>query len=496
MKIISYARYSTDKQTEASIQDQQRVCREYAEEHGWAITAECTDQGISGAAFGNRPGVRAALDALGAGDILLVADLSRLSRSQELAPLMDRLRYRGAKVLGVLDGFDSDSPTARMQAGLSGIMSDEMRASIRIRTHSALTMRAKLGRATGGKAYDNRAIVEEIFRRFADGEPMLAIASDLNRRQIPSPGAHWKPRYAPTRGKWMVAALHAILHNERYIGRLVWNRSQWVKNPDTGRRIRRERPQSQWIVQDCERWVDDDTWRRVQARFSTKRPGGGAPRYLLSGILTCGVCGSKLIVVGGTQRRYLCGTRHHGGPHACPNSTTFPREAAEQRILQPIMAELLSAEAVEAGVRALREARKAAEGPPPPQSEEVLALERLVREGTLSREIAAPAIAAARRKTERPPVADLPWPTPAAWRAAVQNMRDVLLGDDVGAAREVLRRIVGDVACEPAQDHVVASFGPSQEVVATGTGPVYGVKSHPRYQVHIPISTSKKRSRT
>ena len=152
MRVYTYARYSTDRQTEVSIVvDQQRRCHQYADSRGWPVVADFKDEGISGAALGNRPGFQQAMSTVHAGDILLVADLTRLSRSQELAPLLDRLRFRGVRVVGVLDGFESDSPQARMQAGLSGLMSDELRASIRARTHSALQMRAENSRSTGGK---------------------------------------------------------------------------------------------------------------------------------------------------------------------------------------------------------------------------------------------------------------------------------------------------------------------------------------------------------
>jgi DNA invertase Pin-like site-specific DNA recombinase len=63
----------------------------------------------SSAATGNRPGFQQVMAALRAGDVLLVAHLTRPSRSQELAPLLDRLRFRGVRVVGVLDGFDSDA---------------------------------------------------------------------------------------------------------------------------------------------------------------------------------------------------------------------------------------------------------------------------------------------------------------------------------------------------------------------------------------------------
>lgn len=354
------------------------------------------------------------------------------------------------------------------------------------RTRSALELRARAGQSTGGKAYENPEIVREIFTRFAAGESMKAIASDLNRRDIPSPGANWKPRSSP-RGRWLVSALHAILHNERYIGRLVWNRSQWVKDPDSGKRIRRERPEREWIVQFCEPMVDEVTWGRVQARFSTRPGRGGAPRYLLSGLLECAVCGSKLIVYGGGQHRYVCGAFHAGGPHACSNSLSVPRTVAEDLILAPVVDELLSPSAIAEGVKAMRAERAAPA--PTPVNREVLELERMVREGLLSRETAAPALAEARRKGGPPVDIERSWPTAAAWKAAVEGMREVLRGDDVTAAREALRELIGTVRCRPAGDHIVAELTARQVLLATGTGRWIG--SGGGIQIHLPTSTRR-----
>lgn len=468
-----YARYSTERQSEASIADQLRICREYAGARGWPILAEHSDEGISGAALGNRPGARLAIESVRAGDCLLVTDLSRLSRSQDLAPLLTRLRHRGVRVIGVQDGFDSDARHARMQAGLSGIMSEEFRAMVADRTRSALELRARTGQATGGKAYENAEVVREIFARFAAGESMKAIASDLNRRDVPSPGADWKPRARP-RGRWLVSTLHAMLHNERYIGRQVWNRSQWLKDPDTGKRIRRERPRAEWIVQECDRMVDEETWERVQARFTVRKGRGGAPRWLLSGILECATCGGKMIVYGGDQHRYVCGTYHAGGVHACSNESTFPRETAEALILQPVIDDLLSPAAVAEGIRMMREERAA---PPKPEApdREVLELERLVKMGILSADTAAPAIAEARRKAEErrrcAPLQPQPWPSEKAWREAIVAMREILTGDDIAAAREVLRKLIGPARCRPAQEgHVVVELTTRHVLLATSTG--------------------------
>lgn len=448
MRALLYARFSTDRQSEASTADQLRVCRVFADARGWTIAGQHSDEGISGAALGNRPGAQAALAALATGDVLLVADLSRLSRSQDLAPLLTRLRHRGARVIGVQDGYDSESPHARMQAGLSGILSEEYRAMIGIKTHSAQEMRARQGLPTGGKAYDNPDVVREIFARVTAGETLKAIASDLNARGIPSPGASWKARSNP-RGRWLTSTLHELLRNERYIGRVIWNRSRWVKDPDTGKRLRRERPESEWIVGSCEPMVDQATWDRVQARMRARRadaPRGGQPRYLLSGLLECGLCGSKLIVIGGSQRRYACSANHAGGPHACENAATVPRAIAETAILEPVLERLLTPAAVTEGIRLMREARTAAalnavEKPEAgPASRDLAALERLQREGTVSADLLAPAIAEARRRAQEERVTaaagELPWPSEKAWRETVANLREILQGDDVKAARE------------------------------------------------------------
>ena len=493
MRAIAYARYSTDRQTEASTADQLRVCREFAAARGWTIEAEHTDEGISGAAFGNRPGVQSALASLAAGDVLLVADTTRLSRSQELAPLIDRLRFRGVRVIGVLDGFDSTSAQARMQAGLSGLMSDELRANIRVRTHSALQMRAKAGTATGGKAYGydssgrviegEALILREAFARAAVGESMRSIASDFNARGVASPGSSWNRGERRRDGRWLVSALHAILRNDRYIGRVTWNRSIWVKDPDTGKRVRRERPESEWVVREGEAIIEPAIWARVQAYASERRdtygsPVGSKPKYLLSGLLTCSQCGGRMIATGKGGAWYYCGTRHHGGPAACSMATGVRRDVAEQLILEPVRAALLSPEAVTKAVGLImgffREERTSTDGESDPAvaaiDAELAELETLISErpalSITLREAAeglrTRRLAAARAAWRRAASVHIPESEVAvnAYRAAVQDLSDVLAGPSGIEARQAVRELLGgDVPCWPADGHLVAVVG-------------------------------------
>lgn len=251
MKAVAYGRFSTDRQNESSIADQVRICREHATRLGFTIIETFEDHGISGAALGNRPGALKMMEAAYAGriDVLLVTDLSRLSRSNgDLAKMIDRLVARGIRVIGVQDGYDSSRRGHRLQAGLSGIIGEAFREMVRDRTRSALEGRARDQRPTGGKCYGydgqtvnpEQAAVVGIFERFADGASCRAIAADLNARQVPSPGSSWNRTVRRSRG-WMGSAIRAMLRNERYTGTVHWNTSEWVKDPDTGKRRRRQR---------------------------------------------------------------------------------------------------------------------------------------------------------------------------------------------------------------------------------------------------------------
>ena len=477
MRVYTYARYSTDRQTEASIVDQQRRCHEYATSRGWRIAADFIDEGISGAAMGNRPGFQQAMVALQAGSVLLVADLTRLSRSQELAPLLDRLRFRGVRVVGVLDGFDSDSPQARMQAGLSGLMSDELRASIRVRTHSALQMRANAGRPTGGKVYGydragqvidaEAAIVREIFERTVAGDPMRVITNDLNARGIPSPGARWNRTERRHDGRWLMSALNAMLQNERYIGRVVWNRSVWVKDPDTGKRVRRGRPESEWTLTECPALVSAETWEKVQRRMQERatgdRRGHGVRRYLLSGLLICEHCGGRFVATGKDGSHYICSTHTQGGDAACPVGTCISRRIAESIVLEPVRRELLGPEAVERACELIRgwvrsESVQITEGASPELeaiATEIADLEALIqarpaRAGTLRQVIEELRAREAnlKRGARRQAQAKLAGQIPAeeAYRAAVAEMATTLESSNVEGARAALRSLIGTIS--------------------------------------------------
>jgi Recombinase len=90
-----------------------------------------------------------------------------------------------------------------------------------------------------------------------------------------------------------------MLYNERYAGQVIWNRSKFVRNPETKGRVRQMRPPEEWRILEAEhlRIIPQALWKRVHERlaclkstYAQTRPGGllsrsVRSRYLFSGLL-------------------------------------------------------------------------------------------------------------------------------------------------------------------------------------------------------------------
>jgi site-specific DNA recombinase len=132
-----------------------------------------------------------------------------------------------------------------------------------------------------------------------------------------------------------------ILNNELYIGRLVWNRLRYLKDPDTGKRVSRQNPDSALIVNEVPamRIVDQELWDRAKARqqgLKVKQAKDKAgfwdrrrPRYLFSGLMKCGECGGGFVKI--SEHYFGCSTARNKG--TCTNLTAIKREVLEETVL-------------------------------------------------------------------------------------------------------------------------------------------------------------------
>jgi site-specific DNA recombinase len=361
MKVAIYARYSSDNQREASIADQVRLCRLFAERQGWTAVQEYSDQAMSGATL-LRPGFQALMrDALRHDfDVVLAESLDRFSRDQEdTAGLFKRLTFVGVRIVTLAEG-----EVTHIHVGFKGTMNALFLKDLADKTRRGLRGRIESGKSGGGLCYGYRvvkslngpngereilpaeaAIVQRIFREFAASSSPKQIAKRLNAEGI----------LGPCNGKWSPSTIHGssargtgILNNELYVGRLVWNRLRYIKDPDTGRRVSRSNASSEWVSKDVPelRIVDDALWAAAKQRQKDIRRTLSAatnivkarrPRYLFSGLTKCGECGCGFIVY--SRNRLSCfGARDRG---TCSNRLTIRRDEVEARVLHALQEKLL-----------------------------------------------------------------------------------------------------------------------------------------------------------
>jgi DNA invertase Pin-like site-specific DNA recombinase len=202
MKVAIYARYSSDNQRDASIADQMRVCRAFAERQGWTIAQEYSDHAVSGATL-LRSGFQALMrDALNRRfDVVLAESLDRFSRDQEdTAGLFKRLTLAGVNIVTLAEG-----DITHLHIGFKGTMNALFLKDLAEKTHRGLRGRIEDGKSAGGLCYGYRvvkalnggtvttgereiepaeaAIVERMFREFVAGVSPKQIAKKPESRE-------------------------------------------------------------------------------------------------------------------------------------------------------------------------------------------------------------------------------------------------------------------------------------------------------------------------
>src|SRR5271166_4962467 len=144
MRAVIYARYSSELQRDASIEDQvRRVCRRRIDAQGWSLERVYSDHGASGASH-LRAGYQALLqDARERKfDAVVAESLDRLSRDQEhVAGLYKLLSFHGVVLLTIGEGEISE-----LRVGLKGAMSALYLKDLAQKTRRGLEGRVRQGR--------------------------------------------------------------------------------------------------------------------------------------------------------------------------------------------------------------------------------------------------------------------------------------------------------------------------------------------------------------
>ena len=193
-----------------------RVSRSDSQDYGHQVSALraagakkiFTDEISGGVPTGARPGFRDAVSHLRSGDVLVAAEMSRISRSlTDLIATIEMLTTQGVtvRVLGLGD-LDSTSATGRLMIGLLGLVAEFERSLIRARTISGIANArrsgVRIGRPPALDAQGTRTLIA--MKSAGASVPEVCVALSVSERTVrrtlaahlPQPFTSTQPRRA------------------------------------------------------------------------------------------------------------------------------------------------------------------------------------------------------------------------------------------------------------------------------------------------------------
>ncbi len=327
MNVVLYMRYSSDRQTEQSIEGQERICMEFCEREGYTVVGKYIDRAAS--AFKDtekriefnrmiRDSDRCQWQGV------VVYKLDRFARNRyDAATFKAKLKKNGVKVISATENI-SDSPEGViLEAVLEGMaefyskeLSQKITRGMRESAYKANSVGAvPLGYKIENKKYviDEPAaqIVREAFKRYAAGETVTEISNSFNAKG-----------YRTARNnKFNKNSFHVMFRNERYTGVFTYQDI----------RIEGGMPQI----------IDEETFKAVgrMLKSNAKAPARGKAKvdYLLAQKLFCGHCGTAMLgesghsATGRVYNYYTCGKRKKTG--SC-DKKPLKKEWIEQAVVE------------------------------------------------------------------------------------------------------------------------------------------------------------------
>lgn len=355
MRVVIYARFSSDKQTTASIEAQIRACREYAASRGWHVADAdiFADEAISGKGEStqNRKSYQKLLREIDRRtvDIVLVHKYDRIARNMgEHVNLEKRLMDNGAKLIAAAQDFGDGKESKIVKALLWSLseyyidnLSDEVKKG-----HREVALE---GMHNGGyppfgfDVVDQRYVINEKEAVYVKKMFDCALNQVGYTRLIDEMEANG---IVGKRGRPIRASqIYEILKNEKYTGTYCYSPKEETRRSD--RRIKQNAIKIEKALPTI---IDRDTYERVQKIMETKKNRSARREYLCSGLVYCGECGAKMHAAtsqkkGYVYSRYIC-SKKCGAPTI--------REEEVNRVVSQYLKELLSEktkEQVDAAIR-------------------------------------------------------------------------------------------------------------------------------------------------
>lgn len=312
-KAVIYARFSSDKQDEASIDAQVRACREYAAGKGLTVIDTYADEAVSGK--GSKTASRKAYQRMlrdvdkGLFGVILIHKYDRVARNLgEHVSLEKRLKDRRVELIAVAQDFGSTAEAKIMRTlmwSLSEYYLDNLSSEVK-KGHRETALKALHNGGTAPFGYDvvnQRYVINELeagyvrklFDAAANREGYTAILSEMEAAGIT--GKRGKPiKYTQ---------VYEMLRNEKYTGTYIYTPQEEERRED-----RRSKPNAIRIENALPQIISKAQFMEVQRIMTERKQTGKKAGYLCSGLVYC-QCGAKMHGVRTTRKgheyfRYYC----------------------------------------------------------------------------------------------------------------------------------------------------------------------------------------------
>jgi len=374
-RCVAYVRVSTEKQAgedKTSLATQLQACRHLAEQHGWAVVEEISDE-ATGYSL-DRPGLHRVRTMAKAGefDLVVAFKQERLSRSQVDMGLLSReLAKAGVGIWTVQEGRFEDTPLGRFITQTHAFVAEMDREQRREATMRGQKGKAERGHLLGSspkpayvyrwpederrddgrllkRRYDEDPETADIVRQMYDwalaGVSMTQIARRLNEAGVPSPYGSL-PAYR-TSGSWQHQTVKGILVNRMYRGEAV---ALALHSRKPGKDSKRHEPVllPEGVVPAL---VSPATWDRAQVILTERynrqvRLANPEQALLRGGLVRCGCCGRSMQLAargaGKQARYYRCSKSGHEAIPCTKPSPTIRTDYVEEPVWALVRSVLL-----------------------------------------------------------------------------------------------------------------------------------------------------------
>lgn len=365
MRVYGYARVSRNEDNKnESIDNQKALIRSFAEDNNYNLIDIFEDDNVTGYKF-ERDGLGALKKIIEDGevDLLLVKDLSRIGRHNAQTLLfLEYLEEFNVRIISINTNYDSKDS----DDGIIGIetwyneryvkdISKKIRSSMKQKQKEGLVIIPPFGFI---KNSDKQIIIDEesvdsiklIFDLCLEGYGTKNIAKILNEKKIKTPMTRKKEIYDgfgngkyPTSHLWYGTAVHRILKDESYIGRLRCGKTGLEKIKGKKKIMPKDTHiiHENFFPQIISNEQFDKVQRVLQMRSTNNVRAKNKKIHVFGGLLHCEDCGNnfvgkrRVLKSGIEQVEYVCGTYHKFGTNYCT-----PHRVYEQDLINIVFAEL------------------------------------------------------------------------------------------------------------------------------------------------------------